>query len=187
MALALSAHCLCFSALSAQSALFALGSVQASSARAWPASSRAWPTSGWRKAALHRRRPIKPRPLAAANACLLHRHIAPICSSSPTGSAPGVPPMGAPPGRARRAASTTGASSTAVPHPANTSFPPKSWSSALDPWLSSTTSRSTAYNGASRSSCCVGERTHAVASRRWGVICKTYGLQTAQNAALYIP
>ncbi|KAG2591952.1 hypothetical protein PVAP13_5NG515500 [Panicum virgatum] len=57
--------------------------------------------------------------------------------------------MGAPPGRARRAASsTTGASSTAVPHPANTSFPPKSWSSALDPWLSST-SRSTAYNGAS--------------------------------------
>ena len=75
-----------------------------------------------------------------------------------------------------------------------TPFLLKSWSSALDPWLSST-SHSTTYNGMLRSSSRVGERTHAVASRgdesavalrRWGPFCKIYGLQTAQNAPLYI-
>jgi len=40
----------------------------------------------------------------------------------------------------------------------------RGWSSALDPWLSST-NRSTAYNGAPRSSSRIGEQTHAVASR----------------------
>ena len=93
--------------------------------------------------------------------------------------------------------------SSAWPYPASrllhyrrvgTPFLPKSWSSALDPWLSST-SHSTTYNGMLRSSSRVGERTHAVASRgdqsavalrRWGPFCKIYGLQTAQNAPLYI-
>ena len=40
----------------------------------------------------------------------------------------------------------------------------RSWPPALDPWLPST-SRNTVYNGALRSSSCIGQRAHVVASR----------------------
>jgi len=134
-----------------------------------PASSTARPTSGWRKqAALRRRCPIELRPLSRCQSCLLHRHIAPrlLDPRRQLDPRPACRPTGALSGRARRAASssTSSAAGLAAWVARRAAMRQRGWSSALDPWLSST-NRSTAYNGAPRSSSRIGEQTHAVASR----------------------